>query len=234
MSESTRAFDPATLATFPATFDRLEAAGILTPTVAVERFLVALDPGQREVVDRIMNLSPRDYGVGTPFAGELEPVPADLVTVSGQRFVEDGVEKTIGDRYVPRPVFDAYGRMNDAFIREHPSRSLLIVSCYRSPAYQVAVFIDWLVNHYGGDVGQTIRHASPPRYSEHTIASKAAIDFKNVDGSPSSRDPGDFKDTVEYAWLRRRAGSFGFHESWPEGNEFGMRAEPWHWQYRPA
>jgi zinc D-Ala-D-Ala carboxypeptidase len=124
--------------------------------------------------------------------------------------------------------------MNDAFIGEHPDRALLIVSCYRSPAYQVAVFIVWLVNHYDGDVGQTIRHASPPRYSQHTIASKAAIDFKNVDGSPSVHDPGDFKDTVEYAWLRRRAGSFGFYESWPEGNEFGMRAEPWHWQYRPS
>jgi LAS superfamily LD-carboxypeptidase LdcB len=77
------------------------------------------------------------------------------------------------------------------------------------------------------------RHASPPAYSQHTIASKAAIDFKNVDGSPSDTDPGDFAYTAEYAWLREHAVQFQFYESWPPGNEFGMRAEPWHWQYRP-
>jgi D-alanyl-D-alanine carboxypeptidase-like protein len=58
--------------------------------------------------------------------------------------------------------------------------------------------------------------------------------FKNVDGSPSSDNPEDFKDTVEYAWLRQHGGEYSFYESWPEGNEFGMRAEPWHWQYRSS
>jgi hypothetical protein len=56
--------------------------------------------------------------------------------------------------------------------------------------------------------------------------------FKNVDGSPSDTDPGDFACTAEYAWLREHAVHFQFYESWPPGNEFGMRAEPWHWQYR--
>lgn len=51
---------------------------------------------------------------------------------------------------------------------------------------------------------------------------------------PSGYRPEFFKDTVEYAWLRRHGAEFGFHESWQEGNDFGMRAEPWHWQYRPA
>jgi hypothetical protein len=122
--------------------------------------------------------------------------------------------------------------MNEAFMAGHANRKLLIGSCYRSPAYQVVVFINWLINGYHGDIAKTIRHASPPNYSQHTIASKAAIDFVNVDGSPSGDHPEDFKDTVEYAWLRRYGGEFSFYESWPEGNEFGMRAEPWHWQYR--
>ncbi len=65
----------------------------------------------------------------------------------------------------------------------------------------------------------TVRHASPPRYSQHTIASKAAIDFKNVDGVPSGYRPEFFKDTVEYAWLRQHGAEFGFHESWQEGND---------------
>ena len=146
---------------------------------------------------------------------------------------EHGELRTLGDKYVPRPVFEQFTPMNDAFAGEHPGRRLLIQSCYRSPAYQVAVFVGLLVTRYDGDIGRTIRHASPPSYSQHTIGSKAAIDFKNVDGSPSAGDPGDFAATAEYAWLRQHAAAFRFHESWPPGNEFGMLAEPWHWQYRP-
>ena len=37
----------------------------------------------------------------------------------------------------------------------------------------------------------------------------------------------------QYAWLRENAARYRFYESWPPGNEFGMRAEPWHWQHRP-
>jgi LAS superfamily LD-carboxypeptidase LdcB len=193
----------------------------------------ALSADQRAVVDQVMSLRPRDYGVHTPYAGRLEPVPRDLVRVTGQEYAVQGRQMRVGVKYVPSHVYDAYLRMNHAFTAEHPRRMLLIGSCYRSPAYQVVVFLNWLINGYHGDVATTIRHASPPNYSQHTIASKAAIDFMNVDGSPSDDHPEDFRDTVEYTWLRDQAGEFLFYESWPEGNEFGMRAEPWHWQYRP-
>lgn len=123
--------------------------------------------------------------------------------MNGQ-YTEHGEQQTIGEKYVPRPVFNAYVRMNAAFMTEHRKRRL------------------------------TIRHASPPRYSQHTIAGKAAIDFRNIDGSPSSDHLEGFKDTVEYAWLRQHGEEFSFHESWPEANKYGMRAEPWHWQYRSS
>lgn len=234
MSEPITSFDESALATFPATFELLEAQGVLTPTVTLDQLRTLLSADQRAVVDQVIDLDPRDYGVQTPYAGDLEPVPADLVRVSGQRYAEHGELKTMSDKYVPRHVFDAYARMNEAFMAQHRNRRLLIQSGYRSPAYQVVVFINWLINGYAGDIARTIRHASPPRYSQHTIASKAAIDFKNIDGSPSSGDPEDFKDTIEYAWLRQHGGTFSFYESWPAGNEFGMRPEPWHWQYRTS
>jgi LAS superfamily LD-carboxypeptidase LdcB len=227
-------FDAATLETFPATLELLEQQGLLTPTVTLDRLGPMLSAAQRAIVDQIMDLDPRDYGVHTPYAGDLEPVPADLVKLVGQQYTEHGQQQTIGEKYVPRHVFNAYVRMNASFMTEHRKRRLLIQSCYRSPAYQVVVFINWLIRVYAGDIGQTIRHASPPRYSQHTIASKAAIDFMNIDGSPSSDNLEGFKDTVEYAWLRGHGDEFGFYESWPDGNEYGMRAEPWHWQYRSS
>jgi D-alanyl-D-alanine carboxypeptidase len=214
------------------TFKILEGQGVLNPTITLDRLRTSLSTGQLAIVDQVINLKPQDYGVKTPYAGNLEPVPTDLVRVGGQQYTEHGERKILGEKYIPRHIFGAYVRMNEAFMTGHPNRKLLIQSCYRSPAYQVVVFINWLMSGYRGDITKTIRHASPPNYSQHTIASKAAIDFKNIDGSPSSDHPEDFKDTVEYAWLRRHGGEFSFYESWPEDNEFGMRAEPWHWQYR--
>jgi LAS superfamily LD-carboxypeptidase LdcB len=234
VSDPITSFDESTLETFSATFELLEEQGALTPTVTLGGLRALLSADQRAIVDQIIDLDPRDYGVGTPYAGDLEPVPADLVKVSGQQHTEHGEQQTMSDKYLPRHVFDAYVRMNDAFMAEHTDRRLLIQSGYRSPAYQVVVFINWLINGYAGDIAKTIRHASPPRYSQHTIASKAAIDFRNIDGSPSSGNPEDFKDTIEYAWLRQHGGTFSFYESWLEGNEYGMRAEPWHWQYRSS
>jgi D-alanyl-D-alanine carboxypeptidase len=233
-SNSRASFDEAVLRTFPATLDSLDEQGVLTPVLTLDRLRSFLSAGQQAVVDQVMHLRPQDYGVKTPYAGALEPVPADLVRVGGQEYTEHGERKTMADKYVPRHVFEAYVRLNDAFTAGQPGRRLLIGSCYRSPAYQVVVFVNWLVNGYHGDIARTIRHASPPNYSQHTIASKAAIDFKNVDGSPSHADPEDFQETIEYRWLRRRAAEFSFYESWPAGNEFGMRPEPWHWQYRSS
>jgi LAS superfamily LD-carboxypeptidase LdcB len=228
-----RSFDEALLRGFLARLEQLAADRVLTPIVTLDRLRESLDDDQRVLVEQIIGLRPSDYGVHTPYAGDLEPVPSDLVTVSGQQSSDHGERRALGDKYVPLHVFDKYTALNAAFTGEHPGRRLLVESCYRSPAYQVAVFVNWLVNRYQGDIGQAIRHASPPAYSQHTIASKAAIDFKNIDGSPSNADPGDFASTVEYAWLRENAARFRFYESWPPGNEFGMRAEPWHWQYRP-
>ena len=234
MNDPVTSFDESTLKTFRATLELLQAQGILTPTVTPDQLAPFLTTAQRAVAHQIMDLDPRDYGVRTPYAGDLEPVPADLVKVVGQQYTERGEQQTIGEKYVPRHIFGAYVRMNAAFMAEHRKRRLLIQSCYRSPAYQVVVFIDWLVSVYAGDIAKTIRHASPSRYSQHTIASKAAIDFRNIDGSPSSDHLEGFKDTVEYAWLRQHGEEFSFYESWPEGNKYGMRAEPWHWQYRSS
>lgn len=231
MSTPIASFDDEVLKTFPSAFDLLKKQGVLTPTITLDTLKVHLSVEQQAIVEQILKLDPKGYDVHTPYAGDLEPVPDDLVKVSGQKYTENGEQKTLDDKYVPHHIFEAYTRMNEKFMTEHPGRALLVGACYRSPAYQIVVFINWLIDGYDSDIAKTIRHASPPTYSQHTIASKGAIDFKTVDGLPSDESPEDFKGTVEYAWLRQHAGEFNFHESWLEGNEFGMRAEPWHWQY---
>lgn len=232
MDTPIQTFDMPVLQSFAGTFSALKAQGVLSPIMTLESLKAGLTAVQQSVVDQIMTLKPLDYGVKTPYAGDLEPVPDDLVKVSGQQYTENGEQKTLDDKYVPGHIFKAYKRMNRAFTTDQPTRKLLILACYRSPAYQVVVFINWLTNNYAGDIARTIRQVSPPNYSQHTIAHKAAIDFKTVDGSPSEDHPEDFAKTIEYAWLCQHASRFDFYESWSDANAFNMRAEPWHWQYR--
>jgi len=209
---------------------QLKDQGLWTPALTLEQLDSALSPQQKQIVAQILKLNPADYGVTTHYIG-MEPVPSDLAIVSGQQYMEDWDTQALADKYVPRPIYDAFVRMDQAFQADHPNRRLLIESGYRSPAWQIITFVNWCANAYEGDIATTIRHASPPAYSQHTIASKTALDIKNIDGSPDNEHPENFKDTVEYRWLREHANEFGFYESWPEGNTFGMRAEPWHWQY---
>jgi LAS superfamily LD-carboxypeptidase LdcB len=225
-------FDARVLETFSDVSERLRENNLFTPKLTLEVYRTFLNQAQLAVVEQILRLNPMDYGVKTPYAGELESVPVDLVVIQRQDYTENGELKTLDERYVPRHIYEAYERMNTAFTSEYPARVLLVGSCYRSPAYQIIVFIYILVHNYDGDIARTILQASPPAYSQHTIATKAAIDFNNIDGSPSDQSPEDFKQTIEYEWLRKHGNGFYFYESWTEDNEFGMRPEPWHLQYR--
>ena len=103
MSGPVTSFDESTLATFPATLELLEEQGILTPTVTLDRLGPFLSAAQRAVVEQVMDLDPRDYGVHTPYAGDLEPVPADLVKVAGQQYSEHGEQQNGHICYCPHP-----------------------------------------------------------------------------------------------------------------------------------
>ncbi len=117
-------FDDSTLRTLLATLDSLSSEGRLTPVITLDGLRSFLTADQQVIVDQIISLKPQDYGVDTPYAGELEPVPTDLECVTGQQYREDGETRILGDKYVPRHVFDAYTRMNETFMAEHPARRL--------------------------------------------------------------------------------------------------------------
>jgi hypothetical protein len=101
-----RSFDEALLRGFLARLDQLEADRVLTPVITLDRLRELLDDRQRVLVEQVIGLRPGDYGVDTPYAGNLEPVPSDLVTVSGQQYTEHGERRVLGDKYVPRHVFE--------------------------------------------------------------------------------------------------------------------------------
>jgi hypothetical protein len=80
-----RSFDEALLRGFLTRLDQLEADRVLTPVISLDRLRESIDDGQRVLVEQVIGLRPGDYGVDTPCAVDLEPVPSNLVRVSGQQ-----------------------------------------------------------------------------------------------------------------------------------------------------
>ena len=122
-------------------------------------------------------------------------------------------------RLTPRAAV-AWRQMRDAAAGD--GVVLLPLSGFRSVARQTEIIREKL------DAGQLLadilRLVAAPGYSEHHTG--RALDL----GSPEHIElDAHFARTAAYRWLRRRAGEFGFHLSFPRGNRHGIAYEPWHW-----
>ncbi len=109
-------------------------------------------------------------------------------------------------------------------------KRLLVESGYRSPAYQLYLFMFYMPKH-GYSIRETNRFVALPGYSEHGNPQKQAIDFINAEGVNGEDHPELFEALPEYDWLQKRAQWFGFHLSYPRDNEQHTAFEPWHWRF---
>ncbi len=179
---------------------------------------------------KLLTINPTEYGFKGEYVG-IQDVPKGLVEIKEQRYTVDtekGFEE-IGVRYLSKEVYKAYKRMNNQMYKDIGKR-LLVGSGYRSPAYQLFLFVYYL-NMYDFKIEDTIKRVAMPGYSEHCVADSMAIDFVTTDGIPNENDDRRFENTAEYRWLLDNGEDFGFKESYPKDNEFGISYEPWHWRY---
>lgn len=105
--------------------------------------------------------------------------------------------------------------------------TLEAISGYRSHDYQLGIFERKLAR--GLTVDGILAVNAAPGYSEHHGG--RAIDI-GCPGEPPAEE--SFEATPAFAWLRARAGDFGFAMSYPRGNPHGITYEPWHWCWHPA
>ena len=187
-----------------------------------------LSPDQRSFLDAFRALKAKDLGATSHYFGELATAP-DLVPVGVQEIPKEGKPTPLDPQYLPRQAFEAYGRMMDA-METDLGRRLLVESGYRSPAYQLYLFLFYTPKH-GYSVKETNRFVALPGHSEHGYPPRQAIDFINQDGINGEDHPEEFEALPEYAWLQRRAKEFGFAISYPRGNPLNTAFEPWHWHY---
>ena len=186
-----------------------------------------LAPEQRAFLDELRKLKAASLGATSRFFGEA--AGADLAPVGPQQVMKDGASAPLDPQHLPREVLAAYERMMDAMRRDQ-GRRLLVESGYRSPAYQLYLFMYYMPKH-DWSIVETNRFVALPGHSEHGYPPRQAIDFINESGVNGEDHPEEFEALPEYRWLQQRAHEFGFAISYPRGNAQHTSFEPWHWHF---
>ena len=104
---------------------------------------------------------------------------------------------------------------------------LAIVSAFRGFDRQVEIIRRKIAE--GQSVRQILAFSAPPGYSEHHTG--CAVDI-GTEGCDELEEV--FEQSPAFAWLRKNASRYGYFMSYPRGNKYGYRYEPWHWMYRKA
>jgi LAS superfamily LD-carboxypeptidase LdcB len=187
----------------------------------------------KKIIKNIISLDPKIYG----FKGELIPSEnnySNILTVDKTEQGHNGEYAIDKESYMPEIIYEAFNNMANEFKIDYPKRSLLIGSCYRSPAFQIFTLIYILVKIYSFNLAKTLKRVALPNYSQHCSFSSTAVDIINVDGEPTDENPEKFSNSIEYKWLVKNAINYNFYESYPPDNKDGIMWEPWHWQYLKA
>jgi D-alanyl-D-alanine carboxypeptidase len=185
------------------------------------------------VVEKILNLNPTNYGFKGPKINDTS-IGSNIIKLPKTSDINQGEYTLDNNSYLPEHILVNFEKMNNEFKLSYPGRELLIGSGYRSPAFQIITLVYILVEIYDFDISETLKRVALPEYSQHCSLSHTALDILNIDGLPSDEDPIEFSKTIEYKWLKDNANTFGFNESYPKGNPYGIMWEPWHWQFLPG
>jgi LAS superfamily LD-carboxypeptidase LdcB len=196
--------------------------------VRFDDFYKLFNTNEKSFIEHILTIDPHTYGFNGKSFG-IRDVPQDLVAISDQKYQLNGKEEIIDTQYLPKNVYDAFIELNQSLF-EKEKKKLLVLSGYRSPAYQTFVFL-WYLKNYDYELQKTVKRAALPGYSEHGFPKRQAIDFITEDGQPSEENPEDFENTIEFKWLKENAKKYNFYLTNPLENELGTMYEPWHWAY---
>jgi D-alanyl-D-alanine carboxypeptidase len=107
---------------------------------------------------------------------------------------------------------------------KHDGVELQTVSAFRSMSYQTGLIRKKLKR--GMSIEKALAINAVPGYSEHQTGCAVDLTTPGVPAADAS-----FAKSKAFGWLERNAGRFGFHLSFPPGNQYGYEYEPWHWRY---
>lgn len=200
--------------------------------------ITSRDSKVREIIDFIISFSNIDpnypkYGL------------VDFIKIYEYYTGTDGKRRLPLPKYVPTPIFPYLKEMQENYLKyleesypkDLPRRpGLIVMSGYRSPYYQVIVFVRNL--HQVG-IERTLEVTSLPGESQHASFKNCAIDFTSMGDENGSMC--DFEKTIEFEWLLSNSFKYNFwlpyfpSSSDPKAplGQNGLAVEPWHYEYRP-
>ena len=225
LTVSEKALRQSTLQTLVPLMDQRKKEGT-APLITFEELYRRLSPDQRAFADELRAVDPAQLN-GSSRRLPLPSPDQKFVRIGRQGVLRAGKPERLDDQYLPAETYEAYRRMMAAMEADLGKR-LLVESGYRSPAYQLYLFLFYMPNH-SFSVRETNRHVALPGCSEHGSPASQAIDFITPEGINGEDRPAEFEELQEYGWLHARAREFGFYLSYPRGGTSAF--EPWHWHY---
>lgn len=179
----------------------------------------------KQLARQITEIDPSEYGI------KRSPVqpdsPDNLVAISNQTYRTRDGEHTIPSRLATESSHYAFTAMNRKMYADI-DRELVIQSGFRSPAYQLFVFLFQLQEN-SWNFPRTIKRVALPGNSEHATK-EHALDLRAKEFL-GPHDSYEFKRTAEFRWLKENAEEFGFSMSYPKKNGTNTQFEPWHWRH---
>jgi len=197
-------------------------------TLTFEQLYAPLSPQQRAMLDSIRKLGPADISVKTPLM-DCGDEPNDLVKLPSRKVKIAGKDHWLTTQYLPKDAYTDLNSMLDA-MQKDIGKTLYVESGYRSPAYQLYLFVCG-VKRRDYDIKETARWIALPGYSEHGCPIMQAMDFMTEDGLNCNSTPSKFAALPEYAWLKANGARFNFQLSYPSDSKTGIGFEPWHWRH---
>jgi D-alanyl-D-alanine carboxypeptidase len=168
-------------------------------------------------------------------------VTNDLDPIESEMALQPGGPISFGHlAYQEARISDLVMLPNGQFLRPDAARAFLEMSiraasdqvylvprsAFRSCRFQRSLFL-LAAKRDRLSFAETVRRVAVPGYSEHHTG--FAID---IDRGPFEDPKKTFDQTRAYQWLSQHAASFGFRNSFPRDNAFGVEFEPWHWRWQ--
>jgi LAS superfamily LD-carboxypeptidase LdcB len=184
-----------------------------------------VSPHAQKLVRAIRSLDPRQYGSSRKKVSQS--TASNLVILRNQTFQTTSDKHRLPPRLLPAHTYRSFQRMNSQ-LGSDLGKQLVVKSGYRSPAYQLYIFL-YNLKEYSWDIDKTLETVALPGYSEHA-GTPQALDLrakKHVGHEQSY----DFSRTPHYHWLKENGSDYGFSMSYQKNNKTGTQFEPWHWKH---
>lgn len=195
--------------------------------LSYEKLYDLLDEKERELCKAIRALTPP--GIEGPIkADNAEASTDNLERVSPSLCLESPSDPSSLFQYLPHNAHSSFVSMTES-CEEEIGEALVLLSGYRSLAYQLYIFLMALRNAKW-NIDETLETVMLPAYSEHSDPKHTAVDI-SIRGHSEENDPLWFAETDAFAWLSENADTFGFTLSFPKNNSTVVSFEPWHWRY---